>query len=705
MVTELRVHGVGGSSPEHVLGSGPARLVAGDGQSGFYRGTDPTLEAYSWGSLTSGSAARALWLLMLPFTLVNASFWMGPRRRLPESLVRLLALSLTATAVLAAEGIGTDLLGWQCAARKACRDRHSWLRFLGSGVMATPGRRTAVGSLVPVGVLVLLWVLSRRTARRYESVRPVAAGGTAPLEDPTFWYGVRQVARLRQLHLAVGLAVVGLGMAWPLWDWDRDHQPGLRALDAVLVVALWLVMAVASVGVCLPSVVRRDEAGVRWPQSLERAGVLLVGLTVLQAVVPARADWVDHAAPTLPGYAVAVTTVFGLQVLGVLVLGLVVARPRVVADGLAQPVFAALGLLVASVLSAGLAFRVADWLDGPRAPTDAPQDRGTLHLPVAYSWAAFALAAVLVPALVVLAVAAWRRVARMTGAQVPQVRLDYDQPAGEDEQVRQVARARAFAGLTDVAVGWVSWFTAVSVLAALASTVLTVVLGDAPDRVAGPGFWSDLLRFGTLAGTWLASALAGGLVLLGYRAYRTPRLRRTVGILWDLGTFWPRGAHPLAPPCYTERVVPDLTVRVRHLTATSDGVVLSAHSQGTVLAAALLWQLPPEVVAKVRLITYGSPLDRLYGRVFRSWFDHPDLVELQDRVGPGGWANLWRPTDPIGGPVGTPADVDLRRDPPELTGPPGDPAVPRPQGHFGYELTPQYDAALAAAEGSLRAGG
>src|SRR5689334_6311224 len=87
--TELRVHGVSGTPPETMLEHPTVRRVAGDGASGFYRrvwqnrsiaADDATgvLEAYSWGGLTAGSKLRALWLLLMPFLLVNVAFYARP---------------------------------------------------------------------------------------------------------------------------------------------------------------------------------------------------------------------------------------------------------------------------------------------------------------------------------------------------------------------------------------------------------------------------------------------------------------------------------------------------------------------------------------------------------------------------------------------------------------------------------------------------
>lgn len=38
----------------------------------------PIPEAYCWSNLTSGNGSRALWLLLLPFMVINLAHWMRP---------------------------------------------------------------------------------------------------------------------------------------------------------------------------------------------------------------------------------------------------------------------------------------------------------------------------------------------------------------------------------------------------------------------------------------------------------------------------------------------------------------------------------------------------------------------------------------------------------------------------------------------------
>ena len=106
----------------------------------------------------------------------------------------------------------------------------------------------------------------------------------------------------------------------------------------------------------------------------------------------------------------------------------------------------------------------------------------------------------------------------------------------------------------------------------------------------------DLLAVPYLVDT--ANVAISGFVLallwVGRQAYRSPAARRTVGIVWDLGTFWPRAVHPLAPPCYAERAVPDLLLRLRFYKESGGRVLLSCHSQGTVLGAVVLLQAETE---------------------------------------------------------------------------------------------------------------
>ena len=146
--------------------------------------------------------------------------------------------------------------------------------------------------------------------------------------------------------------------------------------------------------------------------------------------------------------------------------------------------------------------------------------------------------------------------------------------------------------------------------------------------------------------------------------------RRKVGILWDLGSFWPRWFHPLGPPAYGPKVINDL----REMLEIQPQAVVSAHSQGSLIAAVAIHGAGH--AGKVEgLITYGSQLGILYPRMFPG----TGMDELVDSVAGrvSMWVNLWRDTDPIGGHF-----VDRNRVDNRLVG--------TDSGHSGYETTPEY---------------
>ncbi|TQE22351.1 hypothetical protein Sipo7851_39630 [Streptomyces ipomoeae] len=213
------------------------------------------------------------------------------------------------------------------------------------------------------------------------------------------------------------------------------------------------------------------------------------------------------------------------------------------------------------------------------------------------------------------------------------------------------------AALTDRAPRIIGVISTVTLLLGAAALVGAIATGETPARAARhtPAFVAGAAHTAQALGSWLTGVGFLLFVTWGRRAYKDASARRTIGILWDVGTFWPRAAHPFAPPCYAERAVPDLTWRMATWTRTTGGrLVISGHSQGSVLAAAAAWQLTPSVRSRVALLTYGSPLERLYGRWFPAHFGPTALVSLHREV--DCWRNLYRLTDPIGGPVHLPGD-------------------------------------------------
>jgi hypothetical protein len=751
--TELRVHGVSGTPPEAMLDHPHVRRCAGDDEAGFYRRRYPDgltppgadrLEAYSWGGLTSGSPLRVLWLLLLPFTLVNVSHFMQPRelpagdrrRRLLEAVLRLLALSLTLTLVLSVAGVAMDLAAWQCpAARATCSDRQVFLRFLGEGFWHQPGRRVALAALVPTTLVGLLWYFGTRTWRGNEQVaRPqgTVLAAPLPLQRRELWNGGEPVRRLRRVHVAASLAVVAALVAVPA----RQHLAAGRAwsdpgplLGWLLLAGAAVVLAVAVVTALLSRTARRPlpaAEGGRRDRLLDR---LLAGNRVLAlALVPASmlyAGWrwpgTWEATGALPGFDPAIKALFLAQVgcVAVLLAATLVVRGRLRARpgrplafaGFGLPVVASMGWMLAGGFAAGLSLRAADFLGTPVPDLAARAGPAGLLVPLPYFWAAIggAALAVAVAWVAVCLVLCARRLVRGQLADVARLYKVEEGPSSPRwPRVVQIARARGRAMASDDAERYAAQVHAATLALVFAGTAAYLVDDRLPlaDRV------SPVTTFGTL----VLGGFALALLLLGRRAYRNAQLRRTIGILWDLATFWPRASHPLAPPCYCERALPDLISRIRAAAPTGDRrVVLSAHSQGTVIAAALVLQLEDDERERVRLVTYGSPLRRLYAGAFPVWFGPATLDTVGRLLSPGAritapghappaawrWRNLYRRTDPIGGwvvadrPPEQDAEVDWQLLDPAFDPPAGDTRPPAIRGHSGYLDDPAYAAAVA----------
>jgi hypothetical protein len=91
-------------------------------------------------------------------------------------------------------------------------------------------------------------------------------------------------------------------------------------------------------------------------------------------------------------------------------------------------------------------------------------------------------------------------------------------------------------------------------------------------------------------------------------------------------------------------------------------VLITGYSQGSLIAPAVVAQLPPRAIDKVALLTLACPFRRLYGRAFPAYFSHEYAVELnellmngsapesdgQQATHTGKWQNVVRPTDYIG---------------------------------------------------------
>ncbi|MEV8439542.1 hypothetical protein AB0425_19385 [Actinosynnema sp. NPDC051121] len=645
-VVELRVHGVSGTPPEEMLGDPFPTAVAGDDVARFLRAGKPVralssgrarvVEAFHWGRFTSGGASRALWLVLMPFAILNlARYALLGAGRFAEAVLRLLGLVLTCMLVTATAYVSLELLVRQCAGAAACRAER--LGFFDGWPF---GAVLLVGMVPPGLVITVLWWFGRQTFL-YEpkGTHHVWETRTGSLGDYGFWHTSPRTPVLRDAHVAAACAVVGVLYAGAL----RTAQPG-RPSDVLswAVVGVGVLVLAWVVGCVVMSPDRRDvnSRALKWVS----AGYLLVAAGLATAFLWRAPTGAVGSVPPLAGFE-AVTDILSVaaMVLLVVLLG-ACARMRhsargvelMVADrrfrpmwhGYAAVVIAVVATTMAVGFSGGLAYRVVDWVDGGRGGLVL----STGYLVGAGLWGVLAIAFPLLVAPVVAAMVRQVSSAVVFAAGSVVVAVGVVLRWTPVPGVLWVA-----AGVVLYAVGGVSWLRH-----GIGAAVRDGVVADYPGRPDRPGIGkvaftqrlaSAKYRYHWLLGAgaslggvlvvaggglalarlvraewradWLStrpaqelgalgSLVVSGLVLvlllLGVRTWQSPKMRTVVGIVWDLVAFWPRLAHPICPPPYGGRATIELTSRAVRLAVHHDvgAVVLSGHSQGSVVCFAAL---------------------------------------------------------------------------------------------------------------------
>jgi hypothetical protein len=714
-------------------------------------------EAFSWGGLTSGPASRALWLLFLPFILINLAHWMLPPTKCTKAasaavcLLRLLGLALTLTLLLTAADLLLNVIGWQCVAEQLCVAKLGPLQFL----KTWPLGWVLVVAAVPIAALVLgLLVIGRSNPRLGELPPDPAEAFTdrSPLSKPSFWNDDDSMTCLRHCHVAAWLCGLGilvlLGPANASSGQERNINREFMIGNAVFLFVAAL--AVGSKKWTGRNDTKTPKHATRWTRGLWIASlaVLIFSLgRVGSTFTSADVGVVKPGSSALPGIEVALESLIVTQAVLLISLFVAIWRSKALPDqpedgyeyslhGMTAGFVATMAFLFGGGISLGAGVWLARYLGEPvpggmpgRNPKEAP-----IVLSDIYFGGALANVMLLFVALATAAVIFChvRRVKKryLERIQTAELPIGYPpvDPAISDPETRAWLQDLRLRRIASIAGAW-AWArvtdSAPRIVAALVAVAVVNVAAWYAFYVLHRPTEGWLVGVVTACGA-LTALLMGGFIAFAYKAFRQIGTRRGVGVLWDVMTFWPQASHPFGPPCYGERAVPDLRDRVQELTTESSSVVLATHSQGTIIAAAalLLNSAPSGTVSegdtgsgdadattdtsfsfpdRVALLTFGSPLRRLYARNFPAYFGFKVLTDLQDAAAER-WINLWAHTDPIGGWIFGCSELDRRNDESvfdwwlrDATGAlPVDGSYPPICHHSGFWLRDEYGESLDA---------
>jgi hypothetical protein len=710
---------VSGTPPQDMLCSQWAAQVAGDALSPIFQpadqfgrtlagpdlpcadGTFPRqVEAYHWGEMTSGGWSKAVWALLAPFAMVNVAHWMlppGGKKRLHsmligtlEGLLRLTGLLLTALFMAQAAVLVMDVVVTQCPSEPTACLSSAHLGWL----WAHQRLLSIAGAAVLVALLGMINQISAIKWAAPEGLELQRQSDKVLAEDDSFYAGDADAPLLRAAHLTAGLSVVVvliLGGTHPSSGWR---------------LGIWWAAVVLLFGSGAFALFFRHPRHARPSKPANKflawafPVLALAALAITAAFGPttsaasAGLDSNGHPLP-LPGSddvvgltMIAMDGVIAL-IVATLVITLVIKRDHrrhtpsafrpFIFGGFAAPIVILGGLLGAG-LGAGYSYIAAECLGGKCSAvfTHSYGANSPLRLPATYEslselWAVTGIVVAAGGIVVVLAFLT-SAVRAAAGIRVP----SHLSPALLFQQ-----QPPRFAGKFKVALSWQlpQWrvwsarmLTALSVIIGIAAilcleaqwaTTKTPLLRPG-GRLLDQGFLArpasalgleQHRSFLAAAGAYVVTAFTLAFLLRVYNAARRPDAARTLGILWDLCSYWPRAAHPFVPPCYAQKAVPDLVDRASKYIKQGHKVVLSAHSQGTLIAIATALRMQAEdqvedsdLCQDLGLVMAGSQLQWAYPRAFPAVVNVGAYKRVLDGLD-GRWYVLARGTDPLGGPV------------------------------------------------------
>lgn len=648
--------------------------------------TDVDVEAFHWGGLTAGKWTTALWIFLAPFAFANISGWTVRRQhRLGRLGIRAAGLGLSALFVAQLGVVIIDM-------------PYHWLQ---PRLEATALRWAVVGLFLLFAFLYFLLVVKASAQSHFEKLRsggqlslvfnpdpkamvPKEAGADpeqwddpagATLDDPVVWQRHAIVHRLRRLHLGAGMLVVSLMAARAignaLMEWVILAVFGLIVIVLITTTftpkARWGVWATAGVPLltlfllAVTLVVLWSgpfPASPHWTKTYETSFHIAIFMFAGAALIPLS------SIASLGAFAIGAQLGGAYGIAAAVVFENAIGVDEVSGQGAG---WTAVAMLLLTLLLVGVAAGLArPWNgQGLEAAADEVPRRTrkrrimTLlrRLTVDSRWV-FRVAALFGVTAGVVAV--------LGGCRVESGCSPFNLGKPDQPLVAIILVAVALALI---------WWSAhrvwgvPAVLIPLAAAVLIWILDRRTVTLRVFGIDAELE---TLVGISIAvTILLPATFILNslLKGFRDAERRRKVGILWDVASFFPRWYHPLAPPGYG----PYIVNKLREELETKHRDVLSAHSQGAMVALVTLGQMSEGLPRT--LLTYGCQLGLHYPTHFPT-AGIPELVkEVAAKLDSGNWVNLWRDDDPLGGQVGGPV-VDMK--------------VREGVGHSGYEVTPTF---------------